>query len=65
MKISKFDEGVLFACALMNRLHDCPGIAADTIKEAGLANADVRKMEEFDKEHLRKINEENGINFKI
>ena len=57
--MKQFDEGILFACALMNRLHDEPTIAGDTILECGLKDADCSKMDEFEKEELRLIQEAN------
>jgi len=57
--MKKFDEGILFACALMNRLHDEPTIAGDTISESGLKDADCSKMDEFEKEQLRLIQDAN------
>ena len=64
-EMKQWKEGILFACALLNRLHDQPGMAADTILESGLANADCRKMDNFEKEMLKIINKDHRLNLKL
>lgn len=59
-----FCEGVLYAAALLNRLHDQPSISAEILKEAGIENWDCSGLEEFEKTQLRIINKEKGMKLK-
>ncbi|APB60995.1 TPA: hypothetical protein L4847_005605 [Pseudomonas aeruginosa] len=61
MALTKFDHGVLYAAAQVVRLHDEPQVAADVLKQAGLAQADCSKLDEYDKESLRAVNTIPGI----
>jgi hypothetical protein len=59
--LTKFDHGVLYAAAQIVRLHDEPQVAADVLKQAGLANVDCSKLDDYDKESLRVINTIPGV----
>jgi hypothetical protein len=59
-----FSEGVLYAAALFNRLNDQPHMCAELLKEAGLDIWDCTDLDEFEKEHLRIINKEKGMDLK-
>lgn len=63
-KMNRFDQGILHAAAQMIALHDEPTMAANVIREAGLTNADCTKLDEYEKTYLRKMKDENGINFR-
>jgi len=59
--IEYFMDGVFYAVALLTRLHGVPGMAADVLKEARMETIDCTKLDEFEKEQLRIINNENGM----
>ncbi len=48
MALTKFEHGVLYAVAQVVRLHDEPQVAADVLKQAGLAQADCSKLDDYD-----------------
>lgn len=54
--LTKFEHGVLYAAAQIVLLHDEPQVAADVLKQAGLAQVDCSKLDDYDKELLRVIN---------
>lgn len=56
MAFTEFEHGVLYAAAQIVRLHDEPQVAADVLKQAGLAQADCSKLDDYDKESFREIN---------
>jgi len=56
-----FMDGVFYAVALLNRLHDNPVHAADVLKEAGMETVNCKDFDEFEKEQLRIINNEKGM----
>lgn len=53
--MTELEEGVLMAAAMLARIHDQPGMAADILHEFGLGNADCSAMDEFDKAPLRTL----------
>ena len=57
----QFNEGVLYAASVLIATHDVPTMAATIIREAGLGQADCSGLDDFDKNHLRKIQGESGI----
>lgn len=61
MALTKFELGVFYAAAQVVRLHDEPQVAADVLKQAGLAQADCSKLDEYDKESLREVNKMSGM----
>lgn len=56
-----FIDGVFYAVALLTRLHDEPGMAADILKEAGMETVNCIDFDEFEKKQLRIINNEHGM----
>lgn len=60
-----FEEGVMYAAALLVRVHDLPTIAANVLREAGLMDANVHKLDDYERESLRELNRENGVNLKF
>lgn len=50
-----FEQGVLMAASVLVSLHDQPGMAADIVREFGLHEADCSKLDNFDKQSLRRI----------
>lgn len=64
LKMTEFQEGVLYAAGLIVTMHNKPTIAASIIIEAGLANADISQLDDYDKSQLKKLNGEKGINFR-
>lgn len=53
--VKAFEQGVLMAASVLVSLHDQPGMAADIVNEFGLREADCSKLDDFDKQNLRKI----------
>lgn len=62
--LSDFEHGVLYAAAIVQATAFTPTIAADILREAGLTNADCALLDDYEKLHLRVVNEETGINLK-
>ncbi len=62
--MTEFEQGVLYAAALVVALRDEPVIAASIIREAGLANADISSLDGIDQRNLMKLIGEKGINFR-
>jgi hypothetical protein len=62
--MTEFEQGVLYVAELIVQLRDEPVIAACIIREAGLADADISELDDFDKRNLAKLNGERGINFR-
>jgi len=60
-KLDRFSHGVLYAAAQVQRLHDEPQVAADLLKNAGLAQVDCSSLDEYDKESLREVNKIRGM----
>jgi hypothetical protein len=56
-----FMDGVFYAVALLVRLHDEPGMAADILKESDMETVNCTDFDEFEKEQLRIINNEHSI----
>lgn len=56
MALTEFEKGVLYASAQVQRLHDEPLVAADVLKQAGLAKSDCSELDDYDKESLREVN---------
>ena len=50
-----FDKGVLYAAGLVGKYFDNPTIAAFIVNEAGLQNADLSKVDKFDRENLKSL----------
>lgn len=61
--MGKFEEGIVFAAAMLNRLYDQPTMAAEIITESGLENYNCSGFDEFDKQELRLIRD-TGIQLK-
>lgn len=59
-KIGEWEEGVLMAASVLQALHDEPVLAATIIRELGLASINCSELDDFDKENLRKIQEQSG-----
>lgn len=51
-----FNQGVIWACARINELHDQPIIANDVLKEANVSAEDFKQAAEYDLEFLREEN---------
>jgi len=60
----EFDQGVLYAAGLLASYCDQPTEAAWLLREAGLYDADVSGMDDFDKHNLKKVQGEKGIKLK-
>lgn len=58
---SDFDQGILFAVAMLMRTHDQPTMAADVLRCTDMANADVSKLDPFDQDPLKELNQEKQI----
>ena len=61
MRRLSFEIGIMFAAASLNRNHDQPGMAAEIIIDAGLERYNCKNLDDMEKEELRKINGERGI----
>jgi hypothetical protein len=59
-----FKHGILYSAAQIINMHDDPVCAADLLRESGYADEDCSFLEEYDKEALRKLIGERGINLK-
>lgn len=55
--MNEFQEGVLMALATLNAQFDQPSMCASTIRELGVEGVDCSDLCDFDKDQLRKINE--------
>lgn len=53
-----FNQGVIWACARINELHDQPVIANDVILEANIPDSDFYLASEYDLKFLRSINKD-------
>lgn len=51
--MNEFNQGVIWACARINELHDQPVIANDVLLEANIGDDDFKKASEYDLEFLR------------
>lgn len=58
-----FEQGILYAVALLVKLHDQPTMAANIVREAGLGNINISSMDDFERESLKKLKGEHGISF--
>ncbi|HCE7248666.1 TPA: hypothetical protein NHR53_006674 [Pseudomonas aeruginosa] len=61
MALTEFQHGVLYTAAQVQRLHDESVVAADLLKQAGLAQADCSELDAYDKESLREVNTVSGM----
>lgn len=59
VKSGSFEEGVLYAAALLNSMHDQPDMAGEILKEAGHLTADCSALDEYDKQNLRVLKKNN------
>lgn len=64
MKPSKLSQGILLAARWLCEYGE-PSIAADMIRSYGLADCDLRAMEEQDREVLGNLNATERLNFRI
>ncbi|HEK1806884.1 TPA: hypothetical protein SMR79_003444 [Proteus mirabilis] len=64
MRLTKFQEGIIYAVVLLQKLHDQPTMGANILQEAGLDGIDCSKFDEYDKEALRIINNNYGMNLR-
>ncbi|MBG2969523.1 hypothetical protein [Proteus mirabilis] len=64
MRLTKFQEGIIYAVVLLQKLHDQPTMGANILQEAGLDEIDCSKFDEYDKEALRIINNNYGMNLR-
>jgi len=51
-----FAQGIIWACARINEIHDRPVIANDILSEAGINNDDYKLAQEYDLKFLRPEN---------
>ncbi|MDO8728515.1 MAG: hypothetical protein Q7K26_01340 [bacterium] len=61
-ELTEFAKGILFAAAIVQATSRTPVIAADILREAGLTHANCAELDDYDKENLRIVNKERGIN---
>lgn len=57
-KFTEFEEGVFYAAAIIVNTHDSMVIACDLLREAGLFNSDVSSLDDYEKQALNKLNEQ-------
>ena len=60
--LNQFELGVAYSAALIVRLHDQPGMAAEILREAGLDRRNFSNCDDYEKESLRKLQGERGLN---
>ncbi|HEK0807598.1 TPA: hypothetical protein SMP81_002171 [Proteus mirabilis] len=63
MKLTEFQEGIIYAVVLLQILHDKPTAGADILRESGLDNIDCSNLDDYYKEALKVIND-NGMSLK-
>jgi hypothetical protein len=63
-ELTEFAKGILYAAAIVQAVARTPVIAADILREAGLTHANCAELDDYDKQHLRVVNQERGINLK-
>lgn len=61
-ELSEFAKGILCAAAIVQTTSRTPVIAADILRETGLTHANCAELDDYDKQHLRVVNKEHGIN---
>ena len=61
MSLTEFEQGVLYAASIVIALHDQPVVAATVVREAGLSEADCSGLDDYEKKHLRKLKDEQGV----
>lgn len=57
----EFANGILTAAAILQSIHDQPNMAASLLRETCLNFYNCSELDDFDKEHLRKINKETDM----
>lgn len=59
--LNDFEKGIAYSAALVVRLHDQPGIAAEILREAGMDRRNFSNCDDYEKEMLRKLQGERGL----
>lgn len=62
--MDSFNKGVLCAAGILVRLFDQPMMAAAIINECGLNNSDCSSMDQYDRNNLKLLKNERGMNLK-
>jgi hypothetical protein len=62
--LSELEQGIFYAVGLLAHYCGEPTHAAFILKEAGLAEADVSDLDDFDKCNLKSLRGEKGIKLK-
>ncbi len=58
--MDEWERGALMFASVLVACHDQPGMAADVLHELGLAQADCKGLDTYDKRNLRKLQGERG-----
>lgn len=57
-KFTEFEEGVFYSAAIIINTHGSTVIACDLLREAGLFNSDVSSLDDYEKQALKKLGEQ-------
>lgn len=56
--VTKFEEGVFYSAAIIVETHGQMVVACDLLREAGLFNSDISELDDYEKNALKKLNEQ-------
>lgn len=62
--LTEFELGIIHAVVVLQELHDRPELSADILKECNLSEIDCSALDDYEKERLKIINNENLIDLK-
>lgn len=63
--LTEFERGVLYAAYLVCELHDNPTVAGDVLREANLASADIRQLDNTEYRVLQRLNASEHLTLKV
>lgn len=63
--MTEFQQGFFTAVALLMATSDQPTMAADIVREAGFDGVDCSAMDDFDKEQLQLLVEQEGLSLGV
>lgn len=56
--MTEFEQGVFYSAAIIVNTHGSTIIACDLLREAGLFNSDISELDDYEKNALKKLNEQ-------
>ena len=63
--MDEFSKGVFFAASVLVKVHDRPTEAADILNEAGLAQANVSDLDDYEKEAMQELMKQEARRLKL